>query len=200
MATAILTNKEKLLQIKAFHQKTLDLLNVPNAKVLAKMAFSPTSVGLTEKHVGFFENEITNKNEDIYLEFCSKDMSPEQVPGFPPRALLIWKYNPFYEEEYITSDPDPVTGNVRYFVPITELVIATVPDKPMLNTIITKSEPKEKVEKVKVQEESNVDELSAIHPDDMDSPMSGMTLRDYAAIHMKKPVSKKKWLNDLITK
>jgi len=34
--------------------------------------------------------------------------------------------------------------------------------------------------------------------DDNDAPMAEMTLRDYAAIHMQKEISNKKWLNELI--
>lgn len=33
-----------------------------------------------------------------------------------------------------------------------------------------------------------------------DAPMTEMTIRDYAAIKLKKPISNKKWLNDIIVK
>jgi hypothetical protein len=35
---------------------------------------------------------------------------------------------------------------------------------------------------------------------DLDSPLDQITLRDLAAILLQKPVSHKKWLNDLINK
>jgi hypothetical protein len=33
---------------------------------------------------------------------------------------------------------------------------------------------------------------------DLDAPLSQITMRDLAAIMLKKPVSNKKWLNDII--
>jgi hypothetical protein len=188
MSVPTTDKREKLRQIKVFHQATLDELNVPGAAVISKMAFQPN--GLTEKHVGFFESEVS-KGEDIYLEFGSKDLSPEQVPGYPQRCLLKWRFNPNFREEYPTSEPDPVTGHRRYFVPIAELMLMTKPEPKMLRTTT----------EVKTEErESSANELAMTPPDEADPFTREMTIRDYAAIHMRKPCSKKEWLNQLITK
>lgn len=188
MSVPATDKREKLKQIKIFHQATLDGLNVPNASVISKMAFQPN--GLAEKHVGFFESEVS-KGEDIYLEFGSKDLSPEQVLGYPPRCLLKWRFNPNFREEYPTSEPDPVTGHKRYFVPIVELVIMTKPEPKMIRTA-----PDVNTE----ERESSASELAMTPPDEADPFTREMTIRDYAAIHMRKPCSKKEWLNQLITK
>jgi hypothetical protein len=190
MSVPTTDKREKLKQIKAFHQATLDALNISSVPVISKMAFQPS--GLMEKHVGFFESEVS-KGDDIYLEFGSKDLSPEQVPGFPLRSLLKWRYNPNFREEYPTSDPDPITGHKRYFVPISELILVTKPEPKMLRTITS---PEVKTE----ERESNASELAMTPPDEVDPLTKDMTIRDYAAIHMRKPCSKKEWLNQLITK
>lgn len=190
MSIPAIDKREKLKQIKAFHQSTLDGLNIPNMPVISKMAFQP--IGLSEAHVGFFENEISKK-EDIYLEFGSRDLTPEQVPGYPLRCLLKWRFNPNFREEYPTSEPDPISGHKRYFVPIVELVIMTKPETKMLRTVTT---PEVKT----VERESSASELAMTPPDEADPLTKEMTIRDYAAIHMRKPCSKKEWLNQLITK
>lgn len=182
---AVATDKaEKLKQIKAFHQATLDALGISSVKVISKMAFQPS--GLSEKHVGFFESEIS-KGEDIYIEFGSKDLTPELVAGYQLRDLLKWRFNPNFREEYPTSDPDPVSGHRRFFVPIAELTVVVKPEQKMLKTTNTPPE---------VKKESKEEAFN----NDSDPYTREMTIRDYAAIHMRKPCSQKSWLNELITK
>lgn len=181
---AVVTDKaEKLKQIKAFHQETLNALGIPNVKVISKMAFPP--IGLFERHVGFFESEIS-KGEDIYLEFGSKELTPELIPGYQLRDLLKWRFNPNFREEYPTSEPDPVSGHRRFFVPIAELTVVK-PEQKMLKTKNTNPEVKKESKEEAFNNES-------------DPFTREMTIKDYAAIHMRKPCSNKSWLNDLITK
>jgi hypothetical protein len=102
--------------------------------------------------------------------------------------LYKWKHNPFYDEEYETTDPN-AQGHVRYLIPVSEL-------------IKIKAEPK-KTETKKT--EIDTEEVNGLFPDfddimdsDLDAPLSSLTVRDLAAILLQKPVSNKKWLNDLI--
>lgn len=199
------SSKDKLKNIKAFHQPTLDALGVPNAILLSKMAYKPS--GLSEIHIGFFESEIYKK-EDVYIEFGSRDLTPEQVPGCVFRGLYKWTYNPHFKEEYPISDPDPNSGHVRYFVPISELVLVSKAEtKKMISTISTTIETpvpsavinaKVQKEQASYERESQSNELSMVPPDECDELMSEMTIRDYMAIHTGNPVSKKRWLNELI--
>lgn len=190
--------REKSKQIKAFHQATLDALGVPNVMVIPKMAYKPA--GLTEKVIGLFQSEVS-KREDLYFEFTDRDLNPELVDGYPPRALLKWRFNPQYETEYATSDVDVTAGDVRFYIPISELVIVSKnEERPKLRTTGNLTNQPTTQPKVEEERESKVDELAMVPPDETDIPYSEMTLRDYAAIHMQKPVSKKKWLNDLILK
>jgi len=92
--------------------------------------------------------------------------------------LYKWRYNPHYEEEYEKTEP-AANGHFRYLVPISELV---------------------KIE-FDVQENTETGmfpNFEEIMDPDLDSPISQLTIRDVAAILLKKPVSHKNWLNEII--
>jgi hypothetical protein len=127
-----------------------------------------TPTGKSELFIGFFNNEIS-KGQDIFTEFCSRDNDPE----YEDRGLYRWKYNSHFEEEYEKTAPNS-TGSVRYLVPVSELI------------------------KVKSYTQSESEVPFNIMDPDSDAPMDQMTLRDYAAIHLGKPVSMKPWLNEII--
>jgi len=105
---------------------------------------------------------------DIYTEKVSMNMESED----PSRTLYKIKYNEWYKDEHPTSPPNSVTGNVRYYIPLAEMEIVERPT-------------------------NNESEFNLIDPDE-DMPLDQMTMRDFAAIILKKPVSKKEWLNTLI--
>jgi hypothetical protein len=93
----------------------------------------------------------------------------------------LWKlhFNPHWEDEYDTT---PTTDSaLRYLIPVSELVKVKAPAK----TIATRSG-------VEITE---FEEFSSLMDD---APVSDMTIRDLAAILLKKPVSSKSWLNDLV--
>jgi hypothetical protein len=161
--------REKLRKLREFHQPTLTSLGVIDATFLPKMAYIP--YGKTEKHIAFFHSEIS-KGVDIFVEFCSKDNDPE----FEDRGLYRWRFNPHFEEEYEKTEPNITTGHCRYLVPVAELV------------------------KVKVYNsgDGKQDISFDIADPDQDLPMDQMTIRDLAAILLKKPVSMKPWLNNII--
>lgn len=95
--------------------------------------------------------------------------SREFLPEDPNRKLYKWKFNPHYEQEYEKTSQDT---DFRYLVPVQELTV--------INT----------VSKVAMEFEL---------PDpDTDLPIDQLTIRDLTAILLKKPVSRKKWLNEII--
>lgn len=106
--------------------------------------------------------------QDVYTEMVSMQMESEDVD----RRLFKLRGNPHYDEEFAKSNPMP-NGHVRYYVPISEL------------------------EEVKVEEEEVSSDFGLMDPN-KDAPLNRLTIRDVAAIHWKKPVSDKNWLNDLI--
>jgi len=144
---------------------------------IPKCAYRP--YGKQELHIAFFESEIS-RGEDIYTEFVSVTLESED----PDRILYKWKCNPFYKEEYDITEPN-AQGHVRYLIPVSEL-IAIKPEK-----FITEKETPDDTNDL-------FPDFDAMIDPDTDAPLSAMTVRDLAAIMLKKPVSNKKWLNNLI--
>lgn len=167
--------RDKLKKLREFHQPTLNTLGVNDTAFIPKFAYPPH--GKTEKYVAFFQSEIS-KGQDIFVEFCDKDNNPQ----FEDRALYRWKFNPRFEEEYEKTEPSPTTGHIRYLVSISEFL-----------------KVKDYTDDSSQDDPSQLKEFELADPD-VDLPMDQMTIRDYAAIHMKKPVSMKPWLNEIISK
>jgi hypothetical protein len=165
------TKREKVLLLMEKHKPLFEKEGVTNPKFIPRMAYKHNG----ELIIGFYPKEMYGE-QDIYTEFCSREYEPED----PERILYKWKYNPHYEEEYEASDPHPTTGDVRYLIPVDELINVAEEHK---------GEPKDQPELFE-----EFDKKSS------DVPYDAMTLRDYAAIQWQKPVSHKKWLNELITK
>lgn len=115
-----------------------------------------------------FFHSEISKGQDVFIEFADKD----NLPQFEDRTLYRWKFNAHFEEEYEKTEPS-ATGIVRYLIPVSELT------------------------KVEAPTEEKMEEFNLTDPE-QDLPMDQMTMRDYAAIHMRKPVSRKQWLNELI--
>lgn len=163
--------QEKTEELVKHHQWKFDLLQEDNPLFIPKCAYPPK--GKSELHVGFFPSEM-KKGKDIYTEFTSIDLDPED----PERMLYKWRYNPHYEEEYEKTEP-AANGHFRYLVPISELV------------------------KIEFDVQDNTEtgvfpNFEEIMDPDLDSPISQLTIRDVAAILLKKPVSHKAWLNEII--
>jgi hypothetical protein len=171
------SNKEKINDLRVKHQELFVSIGAVDALFFPKMAYMGQS---KEKIISFFPSEIS-RGEDIYTEFVSRDYESED----PQRKLYKWKFNPFYETEYATTPPHPVTGDIRYEIPIDELIEVTNGEGEVA---------------FEVEDASfSAAELDAALPNaEVDLPLSEMTMRDYAAIHLGKPVSRKAWLNEVI--
>tara|TARA_R110002020_G_scaffold29571_9_gene93229 strand:- start:3181 stop:3732 length:552 start_codon:yes stop_codon:yes gene_type:complete len=165
------SKREKILDLMEKHKPLFEKEGVTNPRFIPRMAYKHNG----ELIIGFYPKEMYGE-QDIYTEFCSREYEPED----PERKLYKWMYNSNYEEEYEASEPHPTTGDVRYFIPVDELIEVQGLHKSELVT-----------EEIKFDD---FDKKSA------DVPYDAMTLRDYAAIKWREPVSHKKWLNDLITK
>ena len=97
-------------------------------------------------------------------------------PEDPTRTLYKWRFNPHYEEEYEKTEP-AANGHFRYLIPVSELI------------------------KIEIEQPEPVNEFpdfDEIMDPDTDAPIGQLTIRDLAAIMLKRPVSQKKWLNDII--
>lgn len=162
--------KSKTQELIKEHEFKFDILKVKDPLFIPKCVYKPYSGA--ELHIAFFPSEI-GREVDIYTEFTSISLEPED----PTRTLYKWNYNPFYKEEYETTVPNE-KGDVRYLIPVSELV---------------------KIEMgIENVETTALEDFADLMDPDLDAPLSSMTVRDIAAILLKKPVSNKKWLNDLI--
>jgi hypothetical protein len=168
-----LNRKEKTMDLFKEHMHKFELLEIENPLFIPKCAYKP--YGGAEHVIGFFPSEV-KKGEDIYTEFVSIELDPEDVN----RTLYKWRYNPHYDTEYDTTEPN-AKGDVRYLIPVAELI------------------------KIEIAREDSLPEQQELFPDfdeimdpNTDAPLSSLTIRDLAAIMLQKPVSQKKWLNDLI--
>ena len=145
-------------------------LGIDNPLFIPKCAYTPR--GMDGLHIGFFESEL-KKGRDIYTEFVSIDLDPED----PERNLYKWRYNPHYATEYETVESN---NSVRWIIPVAELI---------------------KVDyEIPKEEESPFPDFKELMNEDIsdDAAISHMTIRDLAAILLRKPVSKKDWLNDIV--
>lgn len=164
--------KAKTQELIKEHEAKFDILKVKDPLFIPKCAYKPYSGA--DLHIALFPSEI-GKEMDIYTEFTSIALEPEDLE----RTLYKWNYNPFYKEEYETTVPND-KGDVRYLIPVSELIKIQV-------GIAEDEELNPKIEL-----------FDNFMDPDTDAPLSSMTVRDIAAILLKKPVSNKKWLNELI--
>lgn len=171
-ATTFLTTKEKISRLREHQQPLFEFLNIPKAFYQPKMKYKQEVVN-TEA-VTFFPAEIEN-GVDIYTEFVSRDYLSEDKT----RQLYVWRYNPNYKQDLRITIPDS-TGKYRFIVPVSEL---------------------EKVDRPILVDSPNQTEMKLDEPigEVLDIPIKDMTVRDYAAIIWKKPVSTKEWINKLVT-
>jgi hypothetical protein len=165
--------REKLKKLREYQQPLLDAIGASDAYYIPKMAYRP--IGKSEIYISFFPSEIS-KGVDIYTEFSSRDYIPEDAE----RRLYRWNYNAHYDEEYEKTAPAE-NGQFRYLIPVSELILVKYPEK-----------------KVAEVETSKQKEFELMDPN-TDAPFDQLTVRDVAAILLKKPVSNKQWLNKLIT-
>jgi hypothetical protein len=174
--------REKTEQLLQEHKWIFDILKEEEPLFIPKSAYIPR--GKNEHFVSFFPSELIRK-QDIYTEFVSYDLVPED----PNRTLYKLKANPFYDEEYEKTDD----ANFRYLVPVKELekIVISNPEADNefseLDEIITLKKPEAEA-KPKINLSEDVSDI----------PLSEISVRDFAAIMLKKPISNKEWLNKLI--
>jgi hypothetical protein len=173
-------SRDKIIKLKEKHLPLFVKEGVVNPKFIPRMAYKHNG----ELIIGFYEREIRG-GVDIYTEFVSRDYVPEDQH----RRIWKWLFNPEYKTEYEISDPHAATGDIRYFIPVDELI-----DVSLFHEELDKSKVSEETEK-----EGNELLPYDMPSSDEDIPYSAITLRDHCAIQWQKPVSKKKWLNSLIT-
>lgn len=170
---AVLDKRTKIANLREKHEPLFEQEGVGSeARFIPKVAYIPR--GGEERVLAFFKSEL-QAGCDIYTEFVNFEYEPDT----PTRTLYKWEHNPHWEEEYEATEPHEKTGHRRWLVPVEELV---------------------EVEELAAAEVPTADEDGQFQLFDpnSDAPMKAMTMRDHCAIKWKKPVSHKRWLNELI--
>jgi hypothetical protein len=169
-----INRQEKTEELIKHHDWKFKLIQEDNPLFIPKCAYIPK--GKTEHFIGVFPSEV-KRGRDIYTEFTSIDLEPEDQN----RTLYKWRFNPHYDEEYEKTETNGSPTNFRYLIPVSELIKIEIEDDDDEPQVI-----------------NQFPDFDEIMDPDADSPLNQITLRDLAAILLKKPVSHKKWLNELI--
>lgn len=214
--------KEREKEFFVEHMETFKNLGLPDPYFVIKTAFFQK--GKFGRQLQLFESEIS-KGEDIYIEFYDNITDDNgNVTNVTPfnedRQLFKYKANPFYAEEYETKEGTNFKGEpyVLYTVPLSELVAVLKDgteityalyekrkeeakkedDLPKLQNSLTLF-PDFEEEFVSKKEEVIFDkDNSQANTTPVEGSLANISLRDFAAIMLVRPVSDKEWLNDLI--
>jgi len=212
--------KQKEREYFAHHAETFKKLKMASPTFTLKMAFYEK--GRSGRNIQLYESEL-KKGEDLYMEFIDvirDDAGAEKdyTPMLEDRPLFKFKANPFYTEEYELRERP---GYSVYIISASELMMV----QPDGNEISYSLYEKRKEEAKKAEDSlPKLQKTLSIFPDfeeeftkkeklgsdfDIDkdiveniattATLANISLRDFAAIMLVKPVSDKKWLNDLIT-
>jgi len=174
-STQKLTSEERKKRIQDLYEFQMEKFmqeGVSEPLFIPKMAYKPATKD--EKHITFFASELERAEyydvpKNVYTEFISSEYIPEDAK----RTLYKWIFNPHWRTEY---DVIEATESIqeRYMIPVSELRI--------------------------VQQAAELKEikLPSLDLGPTDEPFNMLTIRDLAAIMLKKPVSNKQWLNEII--
>lgn len=171
------SKRELILGLMEHHKPLFEAEGVSVPKFIPRLCYKHKG----EMVIGFYPKEVQG-GKDIYIEFCDRQFNPED----PERTLWKWIYNPEFADEYEMSEPHSVTKHRRYIIPAEELINVTDQHKPKEVVV---------VEEVSEEEEDSFDDLVE---EKADVALSNMTIRDFAALLWREPVSYKPWLNELI--
>ena len=174
-STQKLTSEERKKRIQDLYEFQMEKFmqeGVSEPLFIPKMAYKPATKD--EKHITFFASELERAEyydvpKNVYTEFICIEYIPEDAK----RTLYMWIFNPHWRTEY---DVIEATESIqeRYMIPVSELRI---------------------VQQAAAQKEIK---LPALDLGPTDEPFNMLTIRDLAAIMLKKPVSNKQWLNEII--
>ena len=215
--------QQKTSEFFVQHMDTFRKLGISDPFFVIKTAFFQK--GKYGRQVQFFEWEL-KKNEDIYVEFYDNvcDLSGKTVdykPFHEDRVLCKYKINPHFAEEYEKKENVNQTTGEPYFtytVPLAEMIAINPDGREMTYPMYEKAKESPSKEEITIPRLQNSlvfpnfeeeytkkpEQVKEITLEDIlvgdDSPISDMTITDFAAIIWKKPVSNKIWLNSLIEK
>jgi len=218
--------KEKEKEFFVEHMPTFRSLQANDPFFVIKTAFFQK--GKYGRQVQFFESELS-KEEDIFIEFYEniKDgngADVDVVPMYDDRQLFKYKHNSYFAEEYEQKENVNFKGETyhTFTVPVSEL-IAVLKDGTEITYSLYEKRKNEVQLKTVADELPKLQKSLALFPDfegeylkndlslgEAETPkvesvqevhfnLANISLKDFAAIMLVKPISDKQWLNDLIT-
>lgn len=168
------------------HVEYLDSINAKRNQFKGKVKFY--SKATNEEVISLFPSEL--KNEDgIYLEFTSDQL----IPSTEERDLYYLPYNEYWAEEYATNAYIEKIQEYTYLVPVNLLTKVDKTIKKNPSKILKSNTPKD-------ENQTSLFDSNFLIDFDEDLMFNQMTVRDFAAILWKQPVSQREWLNELIRK
>ena len=167
--------KQKLEEIRDYHQSLISNLGIPRTDFNMKMPFYDKQARYV---VGIFASEF-RKEKGFYFELITRDLEPADSN----RTVYRIPFNSSFEEEYELNEKG------SYLVPLEELRAIDAQSVAVSGTSALLEKPK--------QGPKPTAAYKAPAPME-DAPYGEMTIRDFYAIHTGKPVSTKNWLNELI--
>jgi hypothetical protein len=202
--------KQKEKEFIVHHDKTFENLKIDNPFFVLKTAFYEK--GKFGRNIQLYESEL-KKNEDIYIEFIDVVRSESGVeqdysPMLEDRPLFKFNANSFYAEEYEIRNKLDYSV---YIISVNELMVVMPDGSSISYSLYEKRKEEDKKKKDSLPKLQNT--LSLFPDFEKEFPSKGsdfdldkendlsfadITIKDFAAIMWKKPVSDKKWLNDLI--
>ena len=218
--------KEKEKEFFVEHMPTFRSLQVNDQFFVIKTAFFQK--GKYGRQVQFFESELS-KEDDIFIEFYEniKDgngADVDVVPMYDDRQLFKYKHNSYFAEEYEQKENVNFKGETyhTFTVPVSEL-IAVLKDGTEITYSLYEKRKNDVQLKTVADELPKLQKSLALFPDfegeylkndlslgepetpkvesvqEVHSTLANISLKDFAAIMLVRPISDKQWLNDLIT-
>lgn len=189
-----MTRKEKTEELFKKHAPIFRLMKVEDPVFTLKSAYFIS--GKKGKFIQLFESEL-GKEKDIYTEFVKKDLSPDLAD----RPLIKLRYNPFYKDEYEMENKVTDDGKEYsvYIVSVSELRVVLPNGKEVSYADYESGVTIDRQQTLfpDFEEEYGVISETPIEASG-ESTLANISLRDFAAIMLVRPISDKPWLNELI--
>lgn len=208
-----MSRKEKEREFFTHHMDRFRKAQISDPFFVLKTAFFQK--GKYGRQVQLFESEL-KRGEDVFIEFIDiiRDESGKEQriePAYADRPVFRYKANPYYAEEYDMKEGTNANGDnyFAYTIPLSELMVIMPDGSEITYNLYEKRKAEAPKEQISLSVFPNfedefipklkdkTEELSLDLPSE-DEGMAEITIRDFAAIMWKQPVSKKSWLNDLI--
>ncbi len=165
-----------------------------NSDIITDLGISPFDFNMKTQFydeqarlvVGIFPSEF-KKTKGFFFELIDSDLNPAD----PERKVYRVPFNSAFEEEY------ELNSKGSYLVPIEELKVVHRSSVAIskMSAFTGTDDSVFKVTQKAQETAANIPKAPALMED---APYADMTIRDYYAIHMNRPVSAKAWLNELI--